>query len=461
MASPERKTLGPVDDSSLPIPLWTEQEDPSRPHTPSHVSRQVPRKPLRSDDGLHVVPVLSITEPDGLQVVPPKPPQHPDPGLHLAHEQPTDQKDAPPPPYEKRHLDRCIVLPSRTAEWRVRGAEDRVKLSTLAAAVLVREGLLDGANVELIQEEVEEDPSRRDAGAAPAAVEKPPRDPLAALTTSTVNVFSELQRGASEAALRTYRLNKLASEDLERERAQQRRRSSSSRSSSSNGAAGASQPGNVQASGGGGAAAATAAPRPLDGDGEAGAELQARKKTPSGAEKLDRAAEAVASSGKGVARIVGVGLAAPGEYTHALARGFHNVPRLYGDETVRADDRIVGFTSGLAAAGKGFGYGLYDGITGFFVQPVKGAKEEGAKGFVKGVVKGVGGVVCKPAAGGVGLAGHTLVGIQRSIERGISRRPKDREPLSAAAVVEGEEEMLRLTDKEKDAIISAWFASTR
>lgn len=42
---------------------------------------------------------------------------------------------------------------------------------------------------------------------------------------------------------------------------------------------------------------------------------------------------------------------------------------------------------------------MYDGIAGFFVQPVKGAKEEGTKGFVKGFVKGVGGLAVKPAAG--------------------------------------------------------------
>lgn len=58
------------------------------------------------------------------------------------------------------------------------------------------------------------------------------------------------------------------------------------------------------------------------------------------------------STGMGVARIVGAGLKAPGVYTRGLARGFNNVPRLYGDETVREEEKIDRVASGLAAAGK-------------------------------------------------------------------------------------------------------------
>ena len=36
------------------------------------------------------------------------------------------------------------------------------------------------------------------------------------------------------------------------------------------------------------------------------------------------------------------------------------------------------------------------------MQPIKGAKEEGAAGFVKGIGKGLGGVVLKPGAGKFG-----------------------------------------------------------
>lgn len=44
-------------------------------------------------------------------------------------------------------------------------------------------------------------------------------------------------------------------------------------------------------------------------------------------------------------------------------------------------------------------HGLYDGVTGIITQPMKGAKDTGAPGFLKGVGKGIGGVVLKPFAG--------------------------------------------------------------
>jgi hypothetical protein len=46
-----------------------------------------------------------------------------------------------------------------------------------------------------------------------------------------------------------------------------------------------------------------------------------------------------------------------------------------------------------------FGLGFYDGITGLVTQPLKGAEKEGAAGLLKGIGKGIGGLVLKPGAG--------------------------------------------------------------
>ena len=62
--------------------------------------------------------------------------------------------------------------------------------------------------------------------------------------------------------------------------------------------------------------------------------------------------EAALGAGKGVGRIVGTGLKSPMDFTLGLARGFHNAPKLYGDESVRPADKITDFQSGLKAAGK-------------------------------------------------------------------------------------------------------------
>lgn len=62
--------------------------------------------------------------------------------------------------------------------------------------------------------------------------------------------------------------------------------------------------------------------------------------------------EAALGAGKSVKQIVGAGLKSPMDFTLSLARGFHNAPKLYGDESVRQADKVTGFQSGLKAAGK-------------------------------------------------------------------------------------------------------------
>lgn len=126
--------------------------------------------------------------------------------------------------------------------------------------------------------------------------------------------------------------------------------------------------------------------------------------------------DAAVGAGKGIGRIVGAGVKSPMEFTLNLARGFHNAPKLYGDESVRHPDKVTGIRSGLKAAGKvrlagidacnhcanlnqEFGFGIYDGISGLVTQPLNGAKQEGVAGFLKGFGKGIGGVILKPQAG--------------------------------------------------------------
>jgi hypothetical protein len=60
----------------------------------------------------------------------------------------------------------------------------------------------------------------------------------------------------------------------------------------------------------------------------------------------------VVGTSKAVGKIIIAGFKSPFEVSLSAARGFHNVPRLYGDDTVRANERITGVWSGLRAAGK-------------------------------------------------------------------------------------------------------------
>jgi hypothetical protein len=55
---------------------------------------------------------------------------------------------------------------------------------------------------------------------------------------------------------------------------------------------------------------------------------------------------------KGAQRIVAAGMKSPMDFTLGIARGFHNAPKLYGDDTVRPQEKVTDMKSGLKAAGK-------------------------------------------------------------------------------------------------------------
>lgn len=114
---------------------------------------------------------------------------------------------------------------------------------------------------------------------------------------------------------------------------------------------------------------------------------------------VEAAIGASLETGKGVGRLVEAGVKSPMNFCMGLAKGFRNAPRLYNDETVRKQEKVTGLASGVMLAGKEFGLGLYDGITGLVTQPYKGAEKEGMSGLIKGIGKGIGGIVLKPQAG--------------------------------------------------------------
>ncbi|OQO02205.1 hypothetical protein B0A48_11759 [Cryoendolithus antarcticus] len=115
-------------------------------------------------------------------------------------------------------------------------------------------------------------------------------------------------------------------------------------------------------------------------------------------------------------------LAMPLDIHMAVAQGFHNAPRLYGDATVRKPIRITGVKTGWRAARKEFTYGVYDGFTGLVTQPVGGWKEEDtlpAKfgGLGKGVAKGVGGLVLKNITAIVAPPAFLATGVRKYVEK--------------------------------------------
>ena len=164
--------------------------------------------------------------------------------------------------------------------------------------------------------------------------------------------------------------------------------------------------------------------------------------------------ENATGAAKGISRIVGAGLKSPMDFTLGLARGFHNAPKLYGDDTVRPQGKVTDLQSGLKAAGKEFGYGFYDGITGLVTQPLKGAEKEGAAGLFKGFARGVGGLMLKPAAAIWGLPGYTFMGIHRQIRTMYGSSVQNY--IISARTAQGHEQWKEASQEESDAIIKRW-----
>lgn len=61
--------------------------------------------------------------------------------------------------------------------------------------------------------------------------------------------------------------------------------------------------------------------------------------------------DSAVDTGKGLARIVGAGFKSPMDFSLNVAKGFHNVPKLYGGE-VRKVDNVTDLKSGLTTAAK-------------------------------------------------------------------------------------------------------------
>lgn len=164
--------------------------------------------------------------------------------------------------------------------------------------------------------------------------------------------------------------------------------------------------------------------------------------------------ESIIGATKAGGKIVKSGLKSPMDFTMSLAQGFHNAPKLYGDTTVRKPTKVTDFRSGLTAAGKEFGYGFYDGITGLVTQPVQGARKEGAAGLVKGLAKGAFGLVLKPGASIWGVPGYTFKGIYMELTKHLGS--STRNYIIAARTAQGYEEWRASGAGERDRIVATW-----
>lgn len=81
------------------------------------------------------------------------------------------------------------------------------------------------------------------------------------------------------------------------------------------------------------------------------AELRSNGGTASPGPGFAESVESAVDTGKGLARILGAGFKSPMDFSLNVAKGLHNVPKLYGAE-VRQVDKVTDFQSGLRTAAK-------------------------------------------------------------------------------------------------------------
>ncbi|KAL8945293.1 MAG: hypothetical protein Q9211_000169 [Gyalolechia sp. 1 TL-2023] len=104
-----------------------------------------------------------------------------------------------------------------------------------------------------------------------------------------------------------------------------------------------------------------------------------------------------------------------------------------------------------------FGYGMYDGVSGIFTQPIHGAKQEGFGGFIKGVGKGIGGLLLKPQAALFSLPAYAMTGIYKELQKQVGSDVQNY--IMAARTKQGYEDLAASSQQERLDVVKRWHAT--
>ena len=357
-----------------------------------------------------------------------------------------------------QHLEvdrlRCTLAPSRSAAWRIK--RTRVRLSAFAACTLANAGLLDFHDLKLFRPQE----YNTDEG---------PWDPVSGFATALFGAFSSMVMGVADLPSETLKalhvpigssrqqsqesMPTIVREDMtshlggrstpstspDQSRTSLNVKESLSRVRSPSNDSGLS-------------------PHTSDiGSSSLSDGLQGQsspKQDFSSTKDRDMLRQTIPHTSKGFGRIVKAAVQSPMEMTMGITKGFHNVPKLWGDDIVRPQERVRDLKTGAIAIGREFGFGWYDGVTGLFTQPWKGAQKEGTSGFFKGIGKGVGGFVTKPGAALFGIPGHFMKGVHKEVQKLYGSNVQNY--IIASRTAQGYEEWLQSSDAEKQDVIDCW-----
>jgi UDP:flavonoid glycosyltransferase YjiC (YdhE family) len=355
---------------------------------------------------------------------------------------------------------RCSLAPSRTAVWSIKRTD--VRLSAMAACTLANEGLLDFKELKLFRGREYE-------------VDDGPLDPITGGATSIIGTASTMMMGFADMPIETLKALKIHPDATKKkpkpakgtdksDAASDKPLLEGTGSSSGAGTPSSSRSGSTfnfqeslskiqtPTSPGGRSGSMTGS---LGGNQDGSRSSSQGPKTDEKAAKDPRKyMETAMGSAEGVQRIVGAGFKSPMDFTMNLSKGFRNAPKLYGDDSVRKPEKVTDFKSGIRAAGREFGFGMYDGITGLVTQPMKGAQKEGAAGFFKGIGKGIGGIALKPGAAVFGIPGYTMQGVYKEMQKQMGSSVQNY--IIAARTAQGYEEWSGASAEERSDVVRRW-----
>lgn len=302
---------------------------------------------------------------------------------------------------------RCHLAPTRVAVWRVR--RTKIRLSAFAAAVLAGKGIVRYSDLKLYRSKEYN-------------TEEQPWDPISAATVSLVADISAIGMAVADVPRDLFkRQQKSDAESQTRSPSIPQHDSSRPPSTPSDEVSNKSTPVVVthddsllgtpaatsSPSGDRSEGSSVMPPQPGSAPSERSGSMRSTEvpavsmsnSGPATGSTIDDTIEKAMATGDSVGRIVTTGVKSPMNFCLGLARGFRNAPMLYNDDTVRPEEKVTDLSTGLKAAGKGFALGVYDGVTGMVTQPLKGAEKDGSAGLVRGIGKGIGGLLLKPVSG--------------------------------------------------------------
>ncbi|KAJ7103729.1 sterol glucosyltransferase [Mycena epipterygia] len=308
---------------------------------------------------------------------------------------------------------KCDILPTRPAAWTIKKGRRKIRLSKLAAAVLIQNSDLNRKALKLHETKRIHIENRR-------------WDPVTGASSALIGTASDMVDATAGIFLKPY-------EEFKRSNPATPTTPSSPRSSTSHAAGGAS---------------------PFEKDDRGEGSSRGSMASAENRSGMHTAGAMVAASGKSVGRFMTTYLKGTMvDIPLAVTEGLRGVPKLYGEE-VKDHDHIKDWKSGAVVAGKTFAFGMAEGLSDLVVQPYKGAKEDGFVGTAVGFGKGAIGFSSKTSAAVMGLVAYPGQGIYKSIR--AAAHDKTKKKIARSRHEEGEWLLKTDQDLRRAGVIAAY-----